>query len=61
MPKTSDPKANSRLSQQLRANLARRKTQVQEREADPEASSLSYREKPVHDPVLRKSGKPETP
>jgi hypothetical protein len=54
MSMTSDPKANARLAVQLRENLARRKAQIKDRAAMPEASELVAREIPVHDPKLVK-------
>jgi hypothetical protein len=59
MAKTSDPNADKRLAEQLRANMARRKAVVRERTADPGASALNFRQLPVHDPKLRTtSGQP---
>lgn len=56
MPKTSDPNAQARLAAQLKANLARRKALIRKREEDPDASSLSFRQTPVHDPALKPAG-----
>jgi hypothetical protein len=58
MAKTPDPNAAKRLADQLRANMARRKTVVRARAADPAASSLSFRQSPVHDPDLRTTSEP---
>jgi hypothetical protein len=58
MPRPSDPTTAKRLAAQLRANMARRKAVEREREADPDASSLTFRDAPVHDPALR-TGKRE--
>jgi hypothetical protein len=54
MSMTSDPKANARLAIHLRENLARRKAQIKDRAAAPEASELVAREMPVHDPKISK-------
>jgi hypothetical protein len=51
MTKLADSK--SRLADQLRANLARRKELARARDENPDASALRFREAPVHDPALR--------
>jgi hypothetical protein len=50
---TKATNSKTRLAEQLRANLARRKELVRARDENPEASSLNFREAPVHDPALR--------
>jgi hypothetical protein len=50
---TKATNSKDRLAEQLRANLARRKALAKARDENPEASSLSFREAPVHDPALR--------
>jgi hypothetical protein len=51
--------ASKRLADQLRTNMARRKAVVRERAADPDASALTFRDAPVHDPALRTAAKPD--
>jgi hypothetical protein len=55
MTKSADSK--NRLAEQLRANLARRKALARARDENPDASSLNFREAPVHDPALRPNQK----
>jgi hypothetical protein len=57
MVKITDGKTKERVAAQLRANLARRKAQIREREEDPGLSALTYRDAPVHDPALRRPEK----
>jgi hypothetical protein len=45
-PNAKETKAAA-LAEALRANLRRRRAQAQAREADPDASTLSFREAPI--------------